>query len=343
MEARADTGPVSLLLSVHSVPRNEEDSIQPCEDERVVCLKENNSLLIAVMDGCGGTGGKHYQQAENWTGAKLASHLAGQALYDWFSETETEPFSRKEPIRIAEEIRTVLSEALLRYNTELRENDAGSFVIRSSMNKDLPTTLAAIVAIPKGERSFEIQSYWAGNSRNYVLMPGGLKQISTDDIVGNYDPYEDLLKDGILSNCVNASVPFQIHESVFRSEEPCMILSASDGIFGYLDSPIRLEGILLSTLQKAGTPLQWEELLRKIFGAYSGDDHTLQLAALGFSSFEEMKKTYHNRTKFLDRNLIRPLEKAEKRADNEAVKALWTQYKKDYLILQKELEECDER
>ncbi len=343
MKGNADIGSVSFLLSVHGAPQNEDNIIQPCEDERVVCFKENGSLLIAVMDGCGGTGGKHYPQAKNWTGAKLASHLVGQALYRWFSEMENEAFVQKEPSQIGEEIRSVVSESLLQFNTKLRESSAGAVVIRSSMNKDLPSTLAALVAVPRPDRSFDIYSFWAGNSRNYVLVPGGLKQLSTDDLVGDYDPYEDLLKDGILSNCLNASIPFQINESVFHTEGPCIILSVSDGIFGYLDSPVRVEWILLRSLQKAGTPLQWEELLRKYFGAYSGDDHTLQLAALGFSSFEEVKKMFHDRTKILDRNFIRPLEKAEKQMDNEAVKELWLKYKKDYLILQKEQELCDEQ
>ena len=343
MSNQTDSEWISFLLSIHSAPQSDEaESILPCEDERVVCATED-ALLIAVLDGCGGTGGKHYPQAENWTGARLASHLAGHALYDWFSALDIGILKQKEPEITAGMLKKLLAETLIDYNTLLKKSTSSPSLIRSSMNKDLPTTLAALLAFPISEKEVFIQSFWAGNSRNYVLIPAGMEQLSLDDVVGSYDPFDDLRMDGILNNTLNASEDFKIRTAVLRRSMPCIILSVSDGIFGYLDSPIRLEWILLDTLQNSKTPFEWETELRQAFGEYSGDDHTLQLAALGFRNFAELKSLYVGRRKTLEKQWIQPLEKGDLQKDPEKAKTLWLSYKKDYLKMEKEQNKNDEQ
>ncbi len=330
---------LSFTLSVHSAPQGEADAApSPCEDERVVCRRGAGEILIAVLDGCGGTGGKKYAQAENWTGARLASHLAGRALYRWFSEGAENADPQAGASGRARVLAAALDEALTAYNGDLQASSHVRSFISSKLSKDLPTTLAAMTAAPHPAGGVRIRSYWAGNSRNYALIPSGgndagLKQLSRDDIVGGYDPYEDLLKDGILCNSVNASEPFEIHTAQCRSNGPCILFSASDGIFGYLDSPIRLEWILLDTLERASSPLEWERMLRESFASYAADDHTLQLAALGFSDFAGDKAAYAPRRRELEERWIRPLEEANRRGDHEAARALWESYKTEYLIL----------
>ncbi len=330
---------LSFTLAVHSAPQGEPGAApSPCEDERVVCRRGKEEILIAVLDGCGGTGGKKYAQAENWTGARLASHLAGRALYRWYSDGVENADSKAGAPARAKTLAAALGEALTSYNGELKASSRIQSFISSKLSKDLPTTLAAMTAAPHPEGGMRIRSYWAGNSRNYVLIPSGgsdagLRQLSRDDIVGGYDPYEDLMKDGILCNSVNASEPFEIHTAQYRSGGPCIILSASDGIFGYLDSPIRLEWILLDTLERASSPLDWERALRESFASYAADDHTLQLAALGFRDFDEVKAAYAPRCRELEEGWIRPLEEANRKEDHEAGRALWESYKAEYLIL----------
>ena len=123
--------------------------------------------------------------------------------------------------------------------------------------------LAALTAEMRPNARVRLRSFWAGNSRNFVLLPQGLRQLSRDDLVGGYDPWEDLSRDGVLSNSVNASVPFVIHAAETAVTLPCLILAATDGVFSYFDSPIRLEWLLLSTLREAESPLAWEKALRE--------------------------------------------------------------------------------
>ncbi len=320
---------VSLTISVHSAPRGERgQDAAPCEDERVLDTREDMRALVAVLDGCGGTGARRYLLAEGWSGARLASHLAGRRLCRWFSELNREEENGQTAEDQALALHDALEEELLAAKDALAGE--GTSRISSRLSKELPTTLAALTAEAFPNARLRLRSFWAGNSRNYVLLPRGLRQLSRDDLVGGYDPWEDLSRDGVLSNSVNASVPFVIHAAETEVSLPCLIFSATDGVFSYFDSPIRLEWLLLSTLREAESPLAWENALREEFGALAADDHTLQLAALGFESFAELQKAYAGRLELLEREYIPALQEAAEAEDSEQLRALWERYKTDY-------------
>ena len=319
---------VSLTIAVHSAPCGERgQNAAPCEDERVLDTREDKRALVAVLDGCGGTGARRYQLAEGWSGARLASHLAGRRLERWFHESGREE-------RTAEDQALALHDALAEELLAAKEALAGEGVSRisSRLSKELPTTLAALTAALCSNACVRLRSFWAGNSRTYVLLPRGLRQLSRDDLVGGYDPWEDLSRDGVLSNSVNASVPFVIHAAETAVTPPCLILAATDGVFSYFDSPIRLEWLLLSTLREAESPLAWEKALREELGALAADDHTLQLAALGFESFAELQKAYAGRLEQLEREYIPALQEAAEAGDGEELRALWERYRTDYFL-----------
>ena len=321
---------VTLTISVHSAPRGERgQNAAPCEDERVLDIREKERALVAVLDGCGGTGARRYLLAKGWSGARLASHLAGRRLARWFAErgNEADELSAEDQ---ALALHDALEEELLAAKAALAGEGASR--ISSRLSKDLPTTLAALTAKAFPNARLRLRSFWAGNSRNYVLLPQGLRQLSRDDLVGDYDPWEDLSRDGVLSNSVNASVPFVIHAAETSVSLPCLILSATDGIFSYFDSPIRLEWLLLSTLREAESPLAWEEALREELGALAADDHTLQLASLGFESFPALQEAYAGRLELLEREYIPALQQAAEAGDGEQMRALWERYKTDYLL-----------
>lgn len=327
---------VSLSLFVHSAPIGEGGAAAaPCEDERVVCVRQDGPVLIAVLDGCGGTGARRYSAADNWSGARIASHTAGRCLYRWFGSLPGEHLRVSESETLAAELQATLTQAVREKKEELDSGGAAPVLISSRLSKALPTTLAALTA-ERLEESIRIRSYWAGNSRNYVFPPEGLRQLSADDLVGGYDPFEDLTKDGILSNSVNASAPFQIHSAEMTLDGPCMILSASDGVFSYFDSPIRLEWLLLETMLHAQSPAGWEKALRRELGELAADDHTLSLAALGFSGFSAMQKAYRPRYEAMAQTLIPVLQEASAAEDYERLQALWDSYKTDYLAVKRE-------
>lgn len=329
---------VTLSLYVHSAPCAEgQEPNSACEDERVIFSPDGERVLIGVLDGCGGTGARRYPEAGNWSGARIASHVAGRSLFRWFAGLSQERFHNGTAPELAEELEAQLGTAIRDANALLESGSAPRFV-SSRLSKALPTTLAAITAEKLPDDHARLCSFWAGNSRNYVFLCTGLRQLSADDVVGNYDPFEDLAKDGILSNSVNASAPFEIHVSEMPVKGPCLILSASDGVFSYFDSPIRLEWLLLDTLRQAETPAQWELLLRKEIGAVSADDHTLQLAALGFESFPELKGAFLPRLEELEREYILPLQAAVEEEDQERLLLLWQKYRETFLTVKREEE-----
>lgn len=329
---------VTLSLYVHSAPYAEGQAPgSECEDERVILVPDEERVLIGVMDGCGGTGARRYSEADNWTGARIASHVAGRSLFRWFAGLSQERFHNSTAPELAEELETQLRTAIHDANALLEQDVAPRF-ISSRLSKALPTTLAAVAAEKLPGGYVRLCSFWAGNSRNYVFLPAGLRQLSADDIVGNYDPFEDLAKDGILSNSVNASAPFEVHFSEMLVKSPCLILSASDGVFSYFDSPIRLEWLLLDTLRRTETPAEWERLLRKEIGAVSADDHTLQLAALGFESFSELKNAFLPRLEDLERDYILQLQQAVEKEDQEQLLLLWNKYQETFLTVRREEE-----
>ena len=322
---------VSLTISVHSAPLGEQgENTAPCEDERVLDTREDRRALVAVLDGCGGTGARRYLLAGGWSGARLASHLAGRRLERWFHESGREGENGQTAEDLALALHDALAEELLAAKEAL--SGEGASRISSRLSKELPTTLAALTAEACPDARLRLRSFWAGNSRNYVLLPQGLRQLSRDDLVGDYDPWEDLGKDGVLSNSVNASAPFVIHAAETVVPLPCLIFSATDGIFSYFDSPIRLEWLLLSTLREAESPLAWENALREELGALAADDHTLQLASLGFENFDELREAYAGRLELLEREYIPALQEAAEAEDSEQMRALWEHYKTDYLL-----------
>lgn len=329
---------VTLSLYVHSAPYAEGQApTADCEDERVILVPDGERALIGVLDGCGGTGARRYPAAGNWTGARIASHVAGRSLFRWFDGLSEERFHNSTAAELAKDLQEQQEKAI-READELLGGSAAPKFVSTRLNKSLPTTLAAVAAEQLPQGYLRLCSFWAGNSRNYVLLPEGLRQLSADDVVGNYDPFEDLAKDGILSNAVNASVPFSIHAAELLVKEPCLIFAASDGVFSYFDSPIRLEWLLLETLRAAKTPADWEQSLRTEIGAVSADDHTLQLAALGFESFPELKNVFLPRLEELERDYILPLQLAVEKEDREQLLALWQKYKKKFLAVRREEE-----
>ena len=314
---------VSINLFIHTAPK------LPGEDERTVAVRvDNGEYLISVTDGCGGAGGRRYPQADNWTGARLASHEAGRALQRWFldpSRTESNTIQAEQQ---AAEIHAVLKGTFNRLAVPLKS----SSLIIHNMGSTMPTTLSAVTAMVVGPRRIRLRYFWAGNSRGYLLYWDGLHQITRDDSVGQLDPFEDLQKDGVLNNVICANQDFAVNAWELTVSDPCIILSASDGVFSYFLSPVEFEGLLLQTMMEANTPSEWENALRREIGEIAGDDHTLQLAVLGFQTFQAIKTAYTSRWETWRERYGKKLEVCKEMEDPEAaLAALWADYKTGYM------------
>ena len=156
-----------------------------------------------------------------------------------------------------------------------------------------------------------------------MLNKQGLHQLTADDLDGQ-DAMSNLLNDGVMTNVISAGSPFELHRKDFSFNYPCVLISATDGCFGYLNSPMEFEYLLLDTLCSASSLYEWKTALYDAFDSVAGDDFTLCVGACGFKDFNDMKKAF----------LSRRLYVKEKYIDSETDKTvLWEEYKKDYSMM----------
>ena len=315
-----------ILIHREQVPQQGEDSLL-C----ITCYP--GAAVIGSMDGCGGAGAQRYPRAGNWTGAKIASRLAGIVLYQWFTEyhSQGQGFGKIPLESLRSDLEDRLKQAFHQAGNILDTESS----LASSLSKVLPTTFSAVTLENLSGGRCRCIHFWAGDSRTYCFPPAGLQQISTDNLRGGADPFESLMNDSILSNMVCASASFRIYarERILRS--PCMVLTATDGCFSYFQSPILLEGVLLQALMESENPLQWESKIQHALGRVASDDYTMELLLLGFDSFSQVRKAYLPRWKQYREVYYEPWLQAQKAGDFTRQCAIWEEYKQHYLAEQR--------
>lgn len=263
-----------------------------------------------MFDGCGGSGARVYDVYGGHTGAYLASRIASGAAYDWFQNEEP-------PAALERDI----ARALQCY----KENASGSSGIRSSMAKDFPATAAAAKCSCSPSR-VDADFLWCGDSRGFLMTADGLKQITVDDVQHTVDG-PDMRSDGIMTSVCSASKPFHLHEKQVSCSQPCIVLTATDGCFGYVESPIQFEALLLDTLLQSNSIEDWREKLFGILKKISADDYTMCLACFGYASFADLKKAFEPRHKALLETYLAVWNDSTQ----EQQQQLWLEYAADYL------------
>ncbi len=310
-----------LILSIEVEQKNGQG-----EDSAACLVAPGKAAFVAALDGCGGAGSKKYPSADNWTGARIASFSCAQTLADWFYRNRIDELGLQAypPETIARSLRQALTERI----AELKRQTAADTgkVVLSNMVKPFPTTLSAALVCSSGETS-RCLMLWAGDSRGYILSGGGLFQITTDDLKGNIDPFDNIEQDGVLSNVVSGN-EFQIRVRDLSIRDRCILIVATDGCFGYLRSPMEFEHALLSTLMQARSPKEWERSLSAFIGSHAADDYTLQALAIGFETFDQIKAHYRGAYERFMSQYGACLDLA---ADRDALKALWDKYKQHYM------------
>lgn len=293
------------------------------EDSYCHCFCDNAGLL-GVFDGCGGAGARKHEFYSGKTEAYMASRLCAGAFYDTFRQM----FSKNPPApeRIGEQFGANTIELLKKYQPP---TDDTGFRIMGSMVRTLPTTAAAAV-IQQGDRGeILVSAIWAGDSRVYILDQKGLAQLSVDDTTVP-DPMENLYEDGVLQNLFCSDRKVQVHTNTVKAKLPVVVLTATDGCFGYVSTPMEFEGILLRTLLSVDSPAQWEAALAETIGALAGDDHTLCLASMGYSDFRALQQCFAKRYDHILERYLRPVSKLPV-DDRRSRYMLWNQYRGDYM------------
>ena len=134
--------------------------------------------LLAVFDGMGGAGGTVYETDDGQrSGAYLASRIARDVVEQRMLQLLVPDWNLK-GAAAAEDLRRSVEEALQDRLTELK---APKSALRSRLLRALPTTMAmlALQRTQRGGSSWLCHTFWAGDSRAYVLEPGSARQLST--------------------------------------------------------------------------------------------------------------------------------------------------------------------
>ncbi len=292
------------------------------EDCFMYSIKDNYGIL-AVFDGCGGIGSRKYEEFGSKTGAYIASRVIASATNDWFND-----FSQKDADLTNHTLEEMCKQLHVRYDAELAklESNASSSAMKGSLTKSFPTTASIIVFKRKGDKM--LAAYiWAGDSRGFVLTPErGLSQITKDDIDESEDAMSNLSSDGRLTNVISAKGDYKMNGAGIALENPSILITATDGCFGYFSTPMEVEYMLLETIAESNNMIEWETKLKKYILKFTGDDHTLVALPFGYGSFKALKKAFAERKKYLYKNFIMKLEDATDMKKNR----LWEKYKTNY-------------
>ena len=257
------------------------------EDAPPLLIDLKNYCAVGVFDGLGGAGATICNSSfgEGHTHAYVSSRIVRDAMDIFFhNHLPTNDVT-------AEDMKDVLRRKLKEEKETYPPKVMSS--LRSKLVREYPTTLA-IVTLQTLENNYQIDSYWAGDSHCYLWTKDGFFQISEDDLEYNNDPMENLHNDSPISNCICADRDFCIHHKNIEllSKDPVIILCATDGCFGYYQTPMHFEHVLKSCLQKAQNEKEWSRLVEKEISKVTGDDCSLSLIAKGFSSFENLKEAF---------------------------------------------------
>ena len=265
----------------------------------------DGTALVGVFDGSGGIGGRKYENYSGKSGAYVVSRAVAGAVAEWFRAGCAAPL--REYVDLALDV-----------CKRFADPEIG---LKGSMRKDFPTTLAMMTASPL-DGCVDVRCWWAGDSRCYLMDGNGLHQITKDD-VNTSDPMANLTDDGVLTNVVNASVPFVIREKSVKEKTPCLLISATDGCFGYLPSPMHFELMLLDALMRADSVAAWKENIDLVLRGCAGDDYSMCVAGYGFSSFGDLQGFFSGRSAWLFAEL--------REKSRTELQTVWESYKTEYM------------
>ncbi len=248
----------------------------------------NGSAIVSVFDGCGGIGSKRYNNYSGKTGAYVASRAVCGAVKAWYDADDS-----------ADNISGYIKNSLNICEAHA-DKEESRFI--GSLGKSFPTTAAVIKAVEEGKK-LRVTCMWAGDSRCYALNAAGLHQLSEDDVSGE-DALSNLSNDGVLTNFISASVPFEIHKKEFVIDMPCILFTATDGCFGYMGTPMEFEYLVTNLLMHSGSLSEWKTAMYENIGNFAGDDYTMSVAIFGYGDYSSIQAAFDARNKYVYNTFI---------------------------------------
>ena len=318
--------PISLKFMIEKREGHGEDSLP------LSILKED-FFAVGVFDGMGGSGAAicKSEYGEDHTKAYVASRIIQEAICSYIENAKTIKDINSDGIKNTAKGR--LEQEKIYYPTKASG-------LRSKLVRDYPTTLAITTASKNEDDTYTVNSYWAGDSRNYLWTLDGFYQISKDDLDTDLDPLENLRNDGALSNCICADRDFVINNKTINVAGRFIILSATDGCFNYFATPMHFHEVLLSGLKLSEDVSAWENYCKEKMSEVTGDDVSISLTAIGFNDFDDLKSAFaHSEVSCFKeindvqnniKSLSKDLEDAKTTLEN-LIQAGWKDYKTSYM------------
>lgn len=323
----------SLVIANEAEPGQGEDSY----------AAETDALggLLCVADGCGGIGARRYEKRERHTEAYEAARLTVACVRAWMSVLDGNglPQNAAEAAISAAALQAELTRTLAAFHSEYRA-DAASRIVLRGLHRTLPSTLCAALVDARTPESLSCVFFWAGDSRGYLLDRSGLRQCTADHVAGGADALDNLYRDARLTNMVCEDGRFTLETYGLTVRKPCVVLTATDGAFAYLPTPMEFELLLLETLAAAPTLASWQARLNRALGRIASDDSTLALAGFGFHTFDALKAYFAPRLCELKTHFVTPVR--HRRQSVDFARGLWAEYRLGY-ELKEEVRHADWR
>lgn len=282
--------------------------------------------LLGVYDGTGGSGAgvvRRLRTGLDLSSAYVASRLTRGVTENWF----TGSVDGGSPQLVANGLRDQLSAAL---RDEMAYLQLPEQAVRGSMHRMLPTTIAA-VCFRELDGLVQADVMWAGDSRCYALTANAGLQVLTADDTRETDALALIRNDEPMYNLVSADRVFQLNHERYEISKPVVLMSATDGCFGYVLTPAHFEYLLLHTLQEAEDVQAWAAAIAQGLASFTADDASLSLTALGFESFAGLQQATAARHAFLDDRHWRPFEELDDAVALEHMReASWDAYRPLY-------------
>ena len=120
---------------------------------------------------------------------------------------------------------------------------------------------------------------------------------------------------------------YTLHRRRMTLTRPAVVFAATDGVFGYIRTPMEFEWLLLRVLCDADTPAAFSARLQEILSEVAGDDFTLALSSFFFGDYDALRGAFSARVQALERDYVRPLHAQR----TEALQSeLWARYRVGY-------------
>ncbi|MFF4594738.1 serine/threonine protein phosphatase [Amycolatopsis sp. NPDC001319] len=289
-------------------------------DPLVLYHRPSASGLLAVFDGVGGAGRAavgRTQSGQTRTQAWLASRRVRGLVEEWFTDNSADASAEALAAHIS-----------VRLPAGVLQNQR----MRGRLRRELPSTFAGLAFdLSPGEVAWQV--LWAGDSRCYVAEPRvGLQQLSVDDTESG-DALYLLLQDPPMTNMVHAGGRFTVNGWRGGARFPCILVTATDGFFGYVGTPAEFEYKLWETLLAAQDAMHWSVLLSEQVVSYTKDDASIAIVALGFEDFSALRASFRQRFDRLREEHAEPMRRATasgRAALVETRTRSWLTYRDDY-------------